>query len=274
MSSSEVLLAGANVPGHGDGPGDDRVRLVRTGPIGGDRGGVVVCDGVGSLEGSGVVAESVAELVSDRITEVGPMRAMRTLPGKLFRHKSPNDSGATTVLAIAAENGEVWHAHVGNGSLIEVQNVGPSGRTWLRWLELAHPHISWETGRDALSSVVPSLPTGLETAIGYRWSPPSRPRMFVACSDGIASPEQVREVSMEGDPRSWRLIPSRLVAVIETISSVWQDLLRLPAGEAEELLHASLESALERLRVAGELDDDATIAVMLLRPTREKDESE
>lgn len=228
--------------------------------------GVVLCDGVGSYEKSGAVAEEVATFAAGQLTANG-VGGFWELERQLAELRPRESDGATTLIAVAAaRTGLVGHVLVGNGTLLEIEAREPSStQTALSWVELALPQISWELGRPALRSFLPAPSGELEVSIGLRTGASSRARMYLACSDGIASDEE-RAQAHAPDDTFWKEVPIQLVRVLDAISEQWLALVDPQAQGTERLLASALEATLADLLDKGQLDDDASLAAVLMLP--------
>ncbi len=262
----DLVTAAASRSAKGPDGNEDRVEVVRAAsePAG---AAVVVCDGVGSMPDSAAVAERVATRVARHLTAHGVGTAIWQLEGVLAEEPPPEEDGATTLIVVGADaDGDVTHLLVGNGSLIEIDAVEPQpGVTVLRWTDIVLPQISWEGGRAALRASLPARAGGVQAAIGCRRTRDGRPRMYLACSDGITSEEDRRRASAQG--LGWREVPRPLAGLLDALKAAWPELLARDGADATELLERTLEQALATL---GDdepgLDDDASVGVLLLRP--------
>ena len=239
--------------------------------------GVVVCDGVGAMKGSGAVAEQAAETGAEYIAGHGVLRgilgsddnagdahAILHCAQHVADEMGAVDDGATTFLAIGADaRGVVAFSYVGNGALLDVEPVA-RGEFPVRasTAELVTPHIAWANGRPALRAVIPPLAgTRVVAARGMLYPQPDRARVLLAVTDGIASHEDVLDGTSDG--ARWRMVPKPLAAVIAAIESDWANVLAAPDPGARlgDLLQTTLDSLTD-----GVLSDDATVGALLLVP--------
>lgn len=87
-------------------------------------GAVVVCDGVGSYDRSGDVAEVACRLAEGHVRKADGVGGIADLPGFLETTFSDVGIGATTLLALAADrSGEVGYCMIGNGLAIEAHAI-------------------------------------------------------------------------------------------------------------------------------------------------------
>ena len=105
--------------------------------------------------------------------------------------------------------------------------------------------MGWEGGRPALRSFLPSS-NGLVGTKGCRQAADERPRMYLACSDGITSEEE-RGRARDAEGVTWREVPHALVVVLGALTAAWPDLLAQARPAAEELLERTLLQALDEL---------------------------
>jgi hypothetical protein len=263
----ELLAAAVTRSPNGTEANQDRVAVFHasTDPPG---VGVVVCDGVGGLPASAPVAERMVALAARHLTAHGVSAGMWELDRVLADGAVPSPNGATTLIALGAdESGLVGHAFVGNGSLIEIDPVEPRpGATVLHWTDLVLPQVSWEEGRAVLRSFLPPDVAGqLEVAKGLRQAGDERPRLYLACSDGITT-EEDRARARTPDGLSWREVPPALARLLDALTAAWPELLVGDRAAATALLERTLEQTLAGLESDPGLDDDASVGVVLLRP--------
>lgn len=263
MSGFRVVPATATVTPRQDLESQDRALAFGAGSFGG--AGVVVCDGVGSLAGSGATAESAAAAVrafmAARNDLVGAIDDSIAAAAEAVRD---DESGATTMLVLAADAaGSVGYGMVGNGAIIEVLAVEPVPGHWrLHHTDLAFPHIGYERGRPALQSFLPTRDPGGGAESGARRLRPDRHRLFLACTDGLVTEDAPLVLRDERHGGLWRQVPTGLASILADVSDGWAELIAGPSPELD--LPAMLQSSLTTLADAGELDDDATLACLLL----------
>ncbi len=244
---------------------EDRALAFGAGSSGGT--GVVVCDGVGSRSGSAATAEAatgaVRAFMTDRRDAVAAVAGSFAAGAAAVRD---DEDGATTMLVLAADHaGNVAYGIVGNGAIVEVLPVEVvPGRWRLHHTDLSFPQVSYERGRPTLESYLPSAdPTG-GAELGARRLLPGRHRLFLACTDGLVHEDAPLVVRDERDGGLWRQVPASLAAVLADLTAGWPALLAGAAPERD--LPLLLQTSLARLADADELDDDATLACLLLLP--------
>ncbi|MDX6623981.1 MAG: hypothetical protein QOE75_1913 [Solirubrobacterales bacterium] len=260
----EVSAAAASVSGHGEDQNEDRVGAFGTAELA--RAGAVICDGVGSAEGSAEIAAQVRDLAMDQLRGAGVEAGIWQLGGMLAGATLAGDGQATTLLAISTdESGLVGHALVGNGSIIELEASRPRPElVRLRWTDVVLPQMDWSEGRPVLRSFV-DAGGAVEVAKGLRETPPGQMRIYLACSDGIASDEE-RAQGAASDERVWKEVPRQLVRVLDRLGGDWDRLAEAPAGELGDLLGAALAETLDQLLAEDLIDDDSSLAAVLVRP--------
>jgi hypothetical protein len=228
--------------------------------------GAVLCDGVGAYSGSGEVAAEVTEIVADHVQKLGPIAGVLSSADAAAACIDSAADGATTLIAIGANTrGELAYAFVGNGSLFEVQVELGATAPILRAAELVLPHVSLSQGRPVLTSYIP-MPPGvpLEVSAGRREADAMRIRLLLACSDGVATHED-RKVGVVAPAESkWLEIPRPLADVFDAIAERWEAL--LCASDSEAYLDHILRDTLETLNEEGVLEDDASLAALLVCP--------
>ena len=237
-------------------------------------GGIVVCDGVGSFADSGEVAERVLDIALHHLegNEVQDgMASCAQCVAEALRHAPDESLGRTTMIAGGAdEAGRVAFCYVGNGAFLELQGTPlGDGRTRLSWANHTLPHISYDRGREALSSYLPgagdrdpAVSTGTLGPGGHIT------RLFLACTDGIFSAEEARTGKMPDDS-VWTEVPETIARVLQDLEALWNKLEVSDAPETE--LTACLSSTLDALREEGVLEDDATVGAILVRPFRKRE---
>lgn len=244
----------------------DRALTFRVGSAG---AGVVVCDGVGSYPASGAVADLAASEAARYVGEAGLELGTQRCAARVSAALNGRDDGATTLIVVGAEeSGDVRFCFVGNGSLLEIQKLdGMSGPDGLRHTDLVLPHVSFAGGRDALRSFLPATNGNpVETSLGSYRVHPGIARLYLACSDGVATDES-RAIGRAPDRSVWKEIPRPLSAILDDLAPQWAQLLVSTTAELE--LGTLLRGTLLSLLVENELDDDATVGALLLRPLAE-----
>lgn len=265
----DVIAAASSTSPRGPERNQDRVGVLRIDGIEESDGvAVVICDGVGSYPESGAVASEVLAFTEGHIRHAGISKGVWTLDTALASMNVATADGATTLIAIGADrSGLVSHAFVGNGSLFEVApgDASSAAGARLRWIDLALPHLSWEPGRPALRSFIPAQDRDFDVAKGCRMTRRVQPRLYLACSDGIASDEdRVHAKSPQG--KFWSSVPAELVAIISAIEDEWLTLLEDTHDDGQEHLKKLVEASLAGLLDNGRLDDDASVGCVLMRP--------
>lgn len=271
----DVIAAASSTSPRGLERNQDRVGALRIdGNEESDGVAVVICDGVGSYPKSGTVASEVLAFTEEHIRHAGISEGVWTLDTALAAMNVATADGATTLIAVGADqSGLVSHAFVGNGSLFEIAPGDASSSTSarLRWIDLALPHLSWEPGRPALSSFIPAQDSEFDVAKGYRTTRRVQPRLYLACSDGIASDEtRVHAKSPQG--KFWSSVSAKLVAIIGAIEDEWLTLLEDTHDDGQERLQKMVEASLVGLLDSECLDDDASVGCVLMRPDARPEE--
>jgi hypothetical protein len=266
----DVIAAASSTSPRGAERNQDRVGVLRIdGNEESDGVAVVICDGVGAYPESGTVASEVLAFTEEHIRHAGISKGVWTLDTALAAMNVATADGATTLIAVGADqSGLVSHAFVGNGSLFEVApgDTSSSTNARLRWIDLALPQMSWGPGRPALSSFIPAQDSEFDVAKGYRMMRRVQPRLYLACSDGIASDEKrIHAKSPQG--KFWSSVPAELVTVIGAIEDEWLALLEDTHDDGQERLQKMVEASLaELLDSAVCLNDDASVACVLMCP--------
>ena len=261
----ELISAGCSV-GHRDDRGDDRVRLF------GHRGldaGAVVCDGVGSEPGSDATAERVAELAVSLIYGGDVGTSFLEFDRELERRLGVDGEGATTLALVRADrDGLVGHFLVGNGAVIEVvpMETGPD-QVRLLWSSITLPRMATRDGRPALASFLPQPGRMLESEKGIRKVPADASRLYLVCSDGLLS-EEDRLEGAAPDATVWRQVPDLMADLMGLLTDAWTEILAAETERSAALLQGCLQEAVDPRGRTLTLDDDTTVAAVLLRPVR------
>lgn len=263
MASFDLICATCSVPRE-EPEGEDRVRAFGHGS---GASGVVVCDGVGSIEGSGERAEEVSDLAV-ALMSGKRVSAVMALDFELARNVSSGGGGATTVALVCADGaGAVGHFLLGNGAILELIPLEQEpGKVRLLWASIALPQMAGAEGRPALRSFLPSDGRRVEAEKGMRWATPATPRLYLVCSDGFLS-EEDRLEGPAPDGTVWRQVPRLAANLLQRLTSSWTDLVAGETGEEET--SAALSALIEQSINEGEgPDDDTTVGALLLRPVR------
>jgi hypothetical protein len=243
---------------------------------GSDRGAsVIVCDGAGALSGSGPIAREVTELAANALRERPLEDGIWALPGVFgqaasaahaeVKAEAPEDPGATTLLTLSADAaGRVGHFMIGNGTLVEAEPRLPgSVGAGMSWVGLALPQVSLADGHPTLRSFLPCAdPASLEYAAGIRETRCPGARIFLACSDGIASDEEC-PTGFAPNGTQWKEVPRPLARLLDRLAADWLTL--CSTVTPEKTLGDLIRAVLDDLLSAEVLTDDATLGALFLR---------
>jgi hypothetical protein len=263
MSGFRVVPATATVTPRQDLASQDRALAFGSGSLKG--AGVVVCDGVGALPGSGSTAELAAGAVrAFMATQDDLVASVDDSIAAAAEAVRGDEDGATTMLVLAADAvGSVGYGMVGNGAIVEVMAVEPVAGTWrLHHTDIGFPHIGYELGRPSLQSFLPAGDPGGGTESGARRLRTDRHRLFLACSDGLVTEDAPLVLRDDRHGGLWRQVPTRLATILADLADDWAELISSPSPELD--LPLLLQSSLTSLADKGELEDDATLACLLL----------
>jgi hypothetical protein len=227
--------------------------------------GVVVSDGVGTYADSGEVAEAAVAAAREFLQGGGHADELVPQVNQRVRHVG---GGFTTLLAATVEQTDrAWlvdFAGIGNGSVIEFAAGDPVGNPWMWWTDHFVPHVDFSGGKDTLSAALPCPPERLEWTSGRVRVHRGPARLFLLCSDGIASIESYRTGRMP-DGSAWREIPELLDVLLGAIR---QPLLGVSDDPTSwESLFTALQDAVDGFADTKPLDDDASFAALLLPPS-------
>jgi hypothetical protein len=232
--------------------------------------GVVVCDGVGAYGDSGLVAQQVCDDSCTYLSEIGVLAGIPAVVTHAQGRLDDPVDGATTLLALGVDpEGHVSYCLVGNGCLVEIEPIHLGAPTpKLLWSDMALPQISLAEGRPALRSILRhGLTRPIEIASGTRAIDPFAARMYLACTDGIATNEE-RRIGEAPDGSTWKEIPRPLARLLRELAVAWPEL--VTTIDPQPLLEQILQQTLDDLLATGALDDDATVGAVLVRPTADE----
>lgn len=249
--------------------------------------GVVVADGVGEFEDSGIVASRAVEYAVAELSHGPTITArgylLRSSTQSVVRAPSTDGilgladhvnqrlqedlplEGATTLVALVASalNRWVLFSLAGNGAVLEFGYVPiPGGSPRVLWAEHALPGVGFDRGRETLRSFLPYPgEESLLVAEGRLRMPRGETRLLVACSDGVTSLE-ARRVGVNADGSTWLEIPAPLAILTRTLAAWWPQLTARDATDVD--LENFLRCCLDEALAARALDDDATLGALLL----------
>jgi len=234
-----------------------------------DGAAAVICDGVGSQAASSDVADRCVQLASAHIglqgVGAGVVSCADTTAQAMAREEDHSE-GATTLVAIGARHdGQVYFSLVGNGAVFALEPLSVrDGRAELLRSELAIPQTVMDGSQAALRSFLPAPHLPVEQTSGWLSPRRDRPRLLLACSDGVTTAEECRIGHYPATGEAWGELLPPFVEVLEHLARGWGDLI---AGDGPDAALATLlEAALDRSLERGVLDDDATTAAVLVQP--------
>lgn len=227
--------------------------------------GLVVADGIGSWERSGLAARAAVEAAADALRAHGPVaveEAVEAAHRAVLALAPDGPAGTTLLLATVPAPGDLLTAYIGNGALLVVSRTPGrelGARAAGRTLCSNHllPHVALEGGREVLSRVLSTELGGLPTPVASTmWLSPDVPVALALVTDGIWSEEQA-PVGLSGGQRWIQETPvlGRTTAALEVLLATRED--------GPHAAQALLEDHLAELQADGLLEDDATIGVLL-----------
>lgn len=232
-----------------------------------------VADGVGSLPESARAAQIAIDLMRRAAQPRAAQPRAATASGA-FRcadeqiRRELDGNGATTLLTVHAGPDGATVRWVGNGALLLVASsphttstgLPPPGVQVLH-TDLLLPHIIFRDGRDVLKHVLGgSGQVAVETVV---LGPSARgPRLLLAVTDGLHSAEQP-DVGVSDDGSRWQRQTTALQAILALAGGVLRDA-QLTDALSEQDLQDRLQQLLSGLLTARQLDDDASVAAVLL----------
>lgn len=243
----------------------DRARTV----LAPDGTAAVLCDGVGSYAASGDVAERCLSLACGHIAIEGVgagVVSCADAAAHLMADDARLPEGATTLLTVGASmDGHAYFSLVGNGAIFAIEPLSVrDGRAELLTSELVLPHCEIEGSQAALRSFLPAPRMPIETTTGILLPRHGRPRILLACSDGITTAEECEVGRVPSTGAVWARRRPPFVEIIATLEQIWGEL--TAASDATEVLSTSLADCLDSIRDRGLLEDDATVAAVFVRP--------
>jgi len=272
-----LTAASTSTPRHDPVQSQDRVYA---GP-----GLAVVADGVGSLPDSGAAAQITVEMLAavadlsefpglGGLPAVGgfavdPARVREALAAAHDRVRSEvGPTGASTALVLADDGrGGADVTWVGNGAVFVASlghelHPGHGTRPLVHSTNLALPHVSYQHGLDVLDRIIGGATAPVPDWV--RLGPARDDRVLLAVSDGLYSLEQ-DPVGRAPDGTRWRQVRPTQQALNELAENLltWLEPGDLTSAEVER----GCDEMLEELLDDGHLDDDASVAVMVLPGT-------
>lgn len=281
MARYEVVPAVATASPKGAAHSQDSAAVVEL--PGSERGAsVIVCDGAGALNGSGRIAREVTELTAETLRERSLEDGIWALPSMVGQAapaahaeaevQAQEEPGATTLLTLSADAaGRVGHFMVGNGMLVEAAPRLPgSVGAGMSWVGLALPQVSLADGHPTLRSFLPCAdPASLEYAVGIRETRCAGARIFLACSDGVASDEEC-STGFAPNGTQWKEVPRPLARLLDRLAAEWLAL--CDSVTPEKTLGDLIRAVLDDLLSAEVLTDDATLGALFLRAAPDGEE--
>lgn len=176
----------------------------------------------------------------------------------------PRSAFGTTLLVGAEMRETLGIAYVGNGAIFHLPGdfTGFGEKMALPWTfsNLLRPHSVLKNGVEALThyfdasgETEPVEPRTLwvrkETKVGD---------ILLFCTDGIYSSDQTR-FGRPGDGSVWQEVPGTIVLIHQALRAMFAD----PAPLTSARLQAGLQAALDGMRQRGELEDDATLGLLV-----------
>lgn len=231
---------------------------------------VVVADGIGSWARSAEAAAAAVGAVSSVLDRRGP-RALEAAfcdAWAAVKALAPQDEdpslhcGTTLLVATVLSSGGVRVGYVGNGAVLAVVPPPGDGATspdQLCWTNLLVPHAGFANGREALTrsfttaDAAPPAPSWVTCTLGG-------PVALAVVSDGIWSDEQ-NPSARTADGQRWSPRPPILLDTLQLAAECHQ---AFAAGAGSADIEHVLGAHLRSLHQAGELDDDATLGLLLL----------
>jgi hypothetical protein len=229
----------------------------------------VLCDGVGSYEESGDVAERCLSLACGHIGIEGVGAGVTSCADAAADAMSTSEDlpeGATTLVAVGgATDGTAYFSSVGNGSVFVLEPLSvKEGHAHLMVAELTLPHCEIVGSQPALRSFLPAPRIPIETTSGVLLPRSGRSRLLLACSDGVTTGEETAAIGLDGDGRRWKPILDPFAEMLEMLQEKWVEL--LATSDQSATLADSVQACLDSMGKRGLLEDDATVAAVLMRP--------
>jgi PPM family protein phosphatase len=237
---------------------------------------VLVADGVGSLPYCGEAARFLVQEGVDLLEHAGRIVQLPShfnkLQERLHALAAPTvqaeelrseSSYASTLLVATDTPSAVGIAYAGNGAIFHLPGDFTcfGNKLALPWTfsNLLRPHSTLNIqGKAALTRHFDASGETVEPTTLWIRKDAQVGDIVVLCTDGIFSTDQV-PVGDPGDGTRWQEIPYTLLRLHETLRETFGD----PAPLTSKRLHDALQTLLDRLRAEKELDDDATLGILV-----------
>lgn len=240
--------------------GQDRATFVT-----GSTSGLLLCDGIGSLENSGQYAEeAVSQFKAD------PTISVQNLAAKIQERLS--SPGGTTILKASVEAPKnaaetLIIECLGNGSVVHLTGhfnaERPDDLPPYRYSELFLSHTNEGTTLvrhiSQNSGVKEHEAFRMEMRLNHPYGD-----IVLFFTDGLSSSEE-RFVLKAPDDRIWRNESSELHLLLQALDIWLKDLRKAPPGpeDMQKRLEEFAERFVKRMKVEGHLDDDLALGVLI-----------
>lgn len=223
--------------------------------------GLVICDGIGEFKDSGIVAQTVAELFTEkRMLTVDVIIHSKSLENL---RKKEIIGGTTYISAVAdLKNNRVKIQYLGNGGIIQFRGDyadNPNSDLPYRYADLMIPHIapdgsltkhiSNNSGKDELNAT--EIKLKFSTVVGD---------ILLFYSDGIGSLEN-NIILKDEEQRYWRYENDNIQLILQDLDTFLQK--AKFSINIQDQLTVFCNSVLSKLYKEDRLEDDASLGIIL-----------
>ena len=241
---------------------------------------VVLCDGIGSWDCSGVTSQVATQRAAAVLRQYGPSAIDKAFAeaqdavlsiGREWSGAAAKRAGGTTMLvATVPEPGELLLGYVGNGAALECRPVhGVNAPMRVQWSNHLVPHSGIEHGQEVLTRAL-TTESVLPLPVSLLRIRPTENAVLLLSSDGIWSQEQA-PLARTADGQRWMQLPPVL---LRTLDLAGQVLSWMSEEDEEEVLasdstarpspNEAIQAHLDALRSDDLLDDDSTIGLLAI----------
>jgi hypothetical protein len=225
--------------------------------------GLVICDGIGSMQDSGIIAKTVVEAFVEQFHSEEPIEDQELVDFISQKVKSLSLSGGTTLIyGRELSDQKIRIGYLGNGGLIHFRGdffFEKIGETISHYSNLIIPHVD-RIG--ALTKHISSDSTSKSiqlSTLDLTFNS-EQGDILLFYSDGIGSLETQFVADMKDDG-FWR-IESDLIQ--EILFSLHQELIKLVGKEDRKgILINMLQTKFEELKKLGRFEDDVSIGLII-----------
>jgi PPM family protein phosphatase len=242
--------------------------------------GLAIADGIGSFKNAKEASEFAVNFIKFAIEELNSLEDLnfeflfkrtkeRMIEVFCSDTENTTETYGTTLLVILEYELNNYHqikfAYVGNGSIWHLRgNFNHFNESQLLpWnsINYLNPHSIQQDGKDALYkliSVSPKFEEAIPTVFNLR-SDENFGDIFMVCTDGIYSYDQI-QIGKDNIGKTWISGETSMALFYSYLNKYFKIQDAQDSGELTQVL----EDYLKRLNETEELDDDATLGVLIL----------